>query len=79
MSGYEFSADVHRIEGTGIISVKISGEVTGDDSQIVYDKTEKAVLTLDNPDEIKLLVDARDAGKGFFKSKKAVCFSAEKR
>ena len=76
--GNEFSVDVHRIENTNIIFVKISGEIEGIDSQVIYDKTEQAVLTLDNPNEIKLLVDARDAGKAFSKARKQFVSVLEK-
>jgi len=66
----EFSVDVHRIDGTDIIFVKISGEIKDDESKILYKKTEQVVLTLNNPDNVKLLIDASDAGKAFSKARK---------
>lgn len=66
----EFSVDVHRIDGTDIIFVKISGEIKDEESKILFKKTEQVVLTLNNPDNVKLLIDASDAGKAFSKARK---------
>ena len=68
--GHESKVIVEPIEGTNIIYQKIFGDTTAEISKEVYEKTEKTVLAIGNPDKINLIVDTFDAGKALSKARK---------
>jgi len=65
-----FKLVCERIEGTNIIYSKMSGELTDDVTDAIYEEHDRIAATLDDPDDIRLLVDAREGGKACSKARK---------
>ncbi len=65
-----FTLVTERIEGTNIIYSKVSGELSDDVTDMIYRENEKIAATFDDPNDIRLLVDARESGKAYSKARK---------
>ena len=61
---------VEPVEGTNIIFQKIFSDTTAEMSKEIYEKTEKAISSIGNPQKINILIDTFDAGKALSKARK---------
>lgn len=61
---------VEPLEGTNIIFQKIFGDTTAEMNNKIYEKTEKTISAMGNPDKINFLVDAFEGGKTLSKARK---------
>ncbi len=61
---------IERIEGTNIIYNKIRGFVSIERSEMIFAKNDEIVKTLDNPDNVRMLIDAQETVKTDSKSRK---------
>ena len=61
---------IEPVEGTNIIFQKFFGDTTDELNKEIYEKTEKTISAMGNPEKINLLVDTFDAGKALSKARK---------
>ncbi len=61
---------VECIDGTNIIYNKIRGFISIETSQMLFARNDEIVKTLDNPNDVRMLIDATESGKTDSKARK---------
>ncbi len=61
---------IERIDGTNIIYNKIRGSISIETSNMLFAKNDEIVKTLDDPHDVRMLVDATESGKTDSKARK---------